>query len=181
LSRSTSLRIGAPFDRLHGRVEPALTLNDCILALPHDEVSRERRLIHSASRAPYLCRAHHRPIATHFGLMHVESMDSVPLLEWDLTDMRDASRMRRLVHPPDCEALIVAVAHQARQNVNAAYFFWETAQEKIGYQRIVAQVPIEAETFDFLFNGRTGYRAQLTIYHPSREQNSIKRAYRCSE
>ena len=96
-------------------------------------------------------------------------MSAVPPLEWDLTSMRDTNRMRRLLHPPDCDFLVALVARHAQENGGDVHLCWETAAEKTGYQRIIAQIPVRIETFDTLFNGRTGYHAQ---YYLSAEQGA---------
>jgi len=96
-------------------------------------------------------------------------MGAVSPLEWDLQSMRDSNRMRRLLHPPDCEFLVASVARYAQENDGDIQFCWETAVENTGYQRIVAEIPVKIETFDTLFNGRTGYRAQ---YYLSAEQGA---------
>jgi hypothetical protein len=96
-------------------------------------------------------------------------MGAVSPLEWDLQSMRDSNRMRRLLHPPDCEFLVASVARHAQENDGDIHFCWETAAENTGYQRIIAEIPVKIETFDALFNGRTGYRAQ---YYLSPEQGA---------
>jgi hypothetical protein len=68
--------------------------------------------------------------------------------------MRDTNRMRRLLHPPDCDFLVALVARHAQESGGDVHLCWETAAEKTGYQRIIAQIPVRVETFDTLFNGR---------------------------
>jgi hypothetical protein len=88
---------------------------------------------------------------------------AVPPFEWDLMNMRDDKRMRRLLHPPNSASLISSVSRQAQENSRRIYFCWETAIKRFGFQRIVAQIPLDCDTFDPLINGRTGYRAQYYL------------------
>jgi hypothetical protein len=100
---------------------------------------------------------------THKRTTESMTFGAVPPLEWDLRNMRDVNRRHRLLHPPDPVALISSVSRQAQKNSKRIYFCWETAIERFGFQRIIAQIPLDRDTFDPLINGRTSYRAQYYV------------------
>ena len=47
---------------------------------------------------------------------------------------------------------------------------WEEAKEQKGYWRVESTIPLTVDTFDLLFNGRMGYRAQ---YYRSVEDERV--------
>jgi hypothetical protein len=88
--------------------------------------------------------------------------------EWDLTALADASRRARLLNPPAPEALLSAVINEAMTSANNGLVVldWQLAEDKIAppnCYRLTAQIPIAETTFDQLFNGRSGYRAQYYL------------------
>lgn len=76
-----------------------------------------------------------------------------------------SDRRTRLLQPPDPMALLSKVSAEAKSAARAGdiKLAWEPADEFPGYSRLVAKVPLEEETFDQLFNGRSGYRAQYYL------------------
>lgn len=91
-------------------------------------------------------------------------MRIVDALEWDLTAMRDQSRMHRLNSAPEPEALIISVADQAKRWGSSGHVSWDPGKNgMVGHRRAKAVLPLTAETFDALINGRSGYRAQYYL------------------
>jgi hypothetical protein len=92
-------------------------------------------------------------------------MRMVDPIEWDLSGMRDRHRAARLMAPPSGEELIAAVAVEAREAAfqDHAAWRWQDGREMIGCGRAIASFPLHPQTFDPLFNGRSGYRAQYYL------------------
>jgi hypothetical protein len=92
--------------------------------------------------------------------------------EWDLFKLPDAARRERLLSPPSGEylltSLITEAAHAAEHG--EIHLDWEEALDKPGYFRLRTQIPVTEGTFDLLFNGRSGYRAQ---YYLSPEEGIV--------
>lgn len=85
--------------------------------------------------------------------------------EWDLSQLNDRPRQERLLDAPSPERLIDRLVDEATATAvqNEIRLGWKEAREKPGYFRANAIIPITKETFDVLFNGRTGYRAQFYL------------------
>jgi hypothetical protein len=94
-----------------------------------------------------------------------DAMRMVNTAEWDLSGMLDRSRAARLMAPPSGEDLINIAATQARKAAlqGQAYWRWQDGREMAGCGRAIASFPLDAESFDNLFNGRSGYRAQYYL------------------
>ena len=92
-------------------------------------------------------------------------MRMVETAKWDLSGMRDRSRAARLMAPPSGEDLIHVVAAEVRNTAlkGQASWHWQEGREMAGCGRAIASFPLDAETFDTLFNGRSGYRAQYYL------------------
>ena len=94
-------------------------------------------------------------------------------IEWDLTAMVDRARASRLSNPPMPEDLLAAVATEAVDAVDADAdgldMLWQPGDNMLGCSRAIAVFPIQRDTFDALFNGRSGYRAQ---YHLSCQEGA---------
>jgi hypothetical protein len=60
------------------------------------------------------------------------------------------------------QTAIVAEALNAAQSATIE-LCWQSSVEERGFARVVAVVPIAADSFDSLFNGPTGYRAQYYL------------------
>jgi hypothetical protein len=92
-------------------------------------------------------------------------MRMVDTVEWDLSGMRDRSRAARLMAPPNGDDLINVVATEARNAAlqGQASWRWQDGREMAGCGRAIASFPLHTETFDTLFNGRSGYRAQYYL------------------
>src|ERR1700730_8403539 len=78
----------------------------------------------------------------------------------------------RILSPPSGEylltSLITEAAHAAEHG--EIHLDWEESLDKPGYFRLRTQIPVTEGTFDLLFNGRSGYRAQ---YYLSPEEGIV--------
>ncbi len=85
--------------------------------------------------------------------------------EWNLTGMKDRVRAARLLHPPGGEQLVSAVAAEAEAAARGGFssWHWRQGEEMVGCRRGIATFPLARDTFDALFNGRSGYRAQYYL------------------
>lgn len=76
-------------------------------------------------------------------------------------------RRRRLINAPQPETLLKQVIAEAKAAAcnDSISLTWQESIEpnRSGYFRLVAQVPLNETTFDQLFNGRSGYRAQYYL------------------
>jgi hypothetical protein len=92
-------------------------------------------------------------------------MRMVSQQEWDLSKLPDAVRRQRLLCPPSAECLISCLMAEAADSAEQGKIClkWEPALDKSGYFRINTQIPVTKNTFDLLFNGRSGYRAQYYL------------------
>jgi len=93
--------------------------------------------------------------------------------DWNLTLLPDdAVRRQRLLHPPSAEDICKSVITEAVQAARQGQIVldWKKACDKPGYFRVRAQFPVSETTYDILFNGRSGYRAQ---YYLSPEEGII--------
>lgn len=89
-------------------------------------------------------------------------MKVVDEAEWDLSGMRDRDRAQRLLRPILPEAIIDRVASEAIDPQLTLGSSWrrQTGDVMVGCSRAIVVIPITRDTFDDLFNGRCGYRAQ---------------------
>lgn len=84
--------------------------------------------------------------------------------EWRLSELL-GDRPERLLDVPtpgDLLALISRESETASRERRIAVG-WEPSCDRPGYFRLAAQVPLTERTFDQLFNGRSGYRAQYYL------------------
>jgi hypothetical protein len=63
------------------------------------------------------------------------------------------------VSPEELLERVEAEAKEVAAN-NTVCVHWKEAREQKGYRRVESTVPLTVDTFDLLFNGRMGYRAQ---------------------
>ncbi len=91
----------------------------------------------------------------------------VRAVDKDLWAISDAlgDRRARLLEPPGPIPLLskVGADGEAAAKAGKINMTWQPADEFPGYSRLVAKVPLEEDTFDQLFNGRSGYRAQYYL------------------
>jgi hypothetical protein len=76
--------------------------------------------------------------------------------------MMDRERRSRLLASMSPEKLLEQVDADANRAIadNTVCVHWREANNEKGYWRLDSTVPLAADTFDLLFNGRMGYRAQ---------------------
>lgn len=88
----------------------------------------------------------------------------VPEALWQVTAAL-GDRQSRLLSPPTPMSLVATIATEAAAaaEIGAIRCDWKASCVFPGYFRSVAVVPLSAETFDCLFNGRSGYRAQYYL------------------
>jgi len=89
-------------------------------------------------------------------------MASVPVADWRLAETVEAARRRRLLEDaPSPERIIADLtdAAFAEARAGALCLHWVQACDKPGFFRLEAAFRVRTELFDWLFNGRTGYRA----------------------
>ena len=101
----------------------------------------------------------------------------VSVEEWDLSKLPDAGRRQRLLHPPSAECLRRRLIKEATNAAESGKLClnWERC-ERPGYSqysRLYTQIPVNKCTYDLLFNGRSGYRAQY--YLSPEEGNTYNR------
>jgi hypothetical protein len=85
--------------------------------------------------------------------------------EWDLSGMEKRGRAARLLNPPSGEDLIITVAAEALEAAiqGRSSWSWQDGDLMAGCGRAIASFPLNPDTFDALFNGRSGYRAQYYL------------------
>ena len=85
--------------------------------------------------------------------------------EWDVSDELGSERAERLRSGPGLAELLNCVVSEATSAAHDGLIglHWRQSDECPGYFRLVAQVPLGEATFDQLFNGRSGYRAQYYL------------------
>ena len=83
---------------------------------------------------------------------------------WRLSDVL-GQRKGRLHEVPKPEDLLDRAIAEAQEASSAGFIqlIWQHSSECPGYFRLIAQIPLSEVTFDQLFNGRSGYRAQYYI------------------
>lgn len=83
---------------------------------------------------------------------------------WCLSDALGERKRRLLDVPPPQDLLqhTIAQAGEASQK-GLIQLMWQESVESPEYFRLVTQVPLSETTFDQMFNGRSGYRAQYYI------------------
>jgi hypothetical protein len=98
----------------------------------------------------------------------------VSLEEWDLSELPDAVRRQRLLHPPSAECLLARLINDATKAAENGKLRLNLepckTPEYCECSRLHAQIPVNKSTYDLLFNGRSGYRAQ---YYLSPEEGNI--------
>ena len=79
--------------------------------------------------------------------------------------MADQRRMRRLLNAPSAESIAEITTHEAMQAAidRRAAVAWERGHLMQDCGRAIAVFPISPITFDALFNGPSGYRAQYYL------------------
>lgn len=89
----------------------------------------------------------------------------VPETEWCVSALIGPERKQRLCDAPESAVLLEAVSREANKAANKRLVTlkWQESCERPGYFRLVAQIPLSETTFDQLFNGRSGYRAQYYL------------------
>jgi hypothetical protein len=101
----------------------------------------------------------------------------VSVEEWDLSKLPDAVRRQRLLHPPSAECLLTRLINEATSAAeNGKLCLNLEPCETPGYSeysRLQTQIPVNKCTYDLLFNGRSGYRAQY--YLSPEEGNTYNR------
>lgn len=77
----------------------------------------------------------------------------------------DAARRCRLLSSVSTEKLLQQVITEAEGAAadNPVCAHWREATKRKGYLRVESTVPLKADTFDLLINGRMGYRAQYYL------------------
>jgi hypothetical protein len=82
--------------------------------------------------------------------------------DWNLEEMTDSARQCRLLGSVSPQELLERVEAEAKEVAanNTVCVHWRAATEQKGYWRVESTVPLTVDTFDLLFNGRMGYRAQ---------------------
>src|SRR5215831_4257233 len=88
--------------------------------------------------------------------------------EWNLENLRDDLRRHRLLNPLPPESLLEGVLREGERSAVAGLVTLQRQPASDpaappGYFRTVAQIPVTETTFDLLFNGRSGYRAQYYL------------------
>lgn len=95
---------------------------------------------------------------------HKRLIRSVPEEAWCLSD-RLGSRRERLLNGLEPNVLLEkVVSHAVQVAANGEVSIcWQHSRECPETWRLVAQIPLDEELFDQLFNGRAGYRAQYYL------------------
>lgn len=94
-------------------------------------------------------------------MMRVVDADS-----WIVSEVLPASRRLRLLDPPACAGLLHQIADESADAAGdgRVHLYWKDCSDHPGvYGQLVAQIPLTEATFDQLFNGRSGYRAQYYL------------------
>jgi hypothetical protein len=89
---------------------------------------------------------------------------TVPANEWRVSDTLGL-RTTRLLDVPNPHVLLEQTLADANRAAAAGLVrvAWKPSDERPGYFRTIAQIPLSETTFDQFFNGRSGYRAQYYI------------------
>lgn len=93
-------------------------------------------------------------------------MRIVPADLWRLSADLDDRRGRLVdgIRPEELLHCVAAEAHEAAENRSIPLCWQESTDDgREGYFRLSAQVPLKESTFDQLFNGNSGYRAQYYL------------------
>ena len=114
------------------------------------------------------------------------SVAAVPFADWRLAETVEAARRRRLLEEaPSPERIIADLtdAAFAEARAGALCLHWVHACDEPGFFRLEAAFRVSAELFDWLFNGRTGYRAAYwlstqhgMLFNAAAVENPAKRA-----
>lgn len=89
----------------------------------------------------------------------------VPPNVWDISQLGNPNRIERLLDRTSADDVADSFFTDALKSANAAELklCWQESCEEGGYFRLKAKIPISEATFDRLFNGRSGYRAQYYL------------------
>lgn len=87
-------------------------------------------------------------------------MQVVAAGDWNLEEMADSERRCRLLGSISPEELLERVDAHANKTVADICVHWREADDHKGCWRVESTAPLAADTFDLLFNGCMGYRAQ---------------------
>jgi hypothetical protein len=85
---------------------------------------------------------------------------------WVVADVLPPARRTRLMNPPACDDLLRRLIGEANAAAlsGCIHLDWKECEDHPGeFAQVVARVPLTEETFDQLFNGRSGYRAQYYL------------------
>ena len=89
---------------------------------------------------------------------------SVEPSEWHVSPQLGARQERLIDVPRPRELLATVLVESSAAAVDGRLpMHWQPATNQPGHFRVVAQVPLAETTFDQLFNGRSGYRAQYYL------------------
>jgi len=96
--------------------------------------------------------------------------------EWDLI-LKDQMRAGRLTDPPSPEQVLSTVLKEVSKNAAAGQstFTWEDGEQMAGCGRAIAVFLLSRDTFDVLFNGRSGSSAVLSFLRGRRSVQSPAR------
>lgn len=85
--------------------------------------------------------------------------------KWILSDAICEERRSSLCDPKEPLELLETFLSQAKTAADkrALKLDWQFSDEAPGFGRVTGIVPLESQTFDQLFNGRSGYRAQYYL------------------
>jgi hypothetical protein len=94
-------------------------------------------------------------------------MRMVERAEWDLSRMPE-ERRNRLLDPPSPGELLLTVHREAMEATpeGRGLIEWQLGRDDgdmVGCGRAIVVLPLRPATFDALFNGRSGYRAQYYL------------------
>jgi hypothetical protein len=81
----------------------------------------------------------------------------IPPTEWKYNLKRD--RVEHLDATPDGDELRELVITEIGMNLELAGFCWQSSKSMKGCFRVKVSIPCTAPTYDWLFNGPSGYRA----------------------
>lgn len=81
----------------------------------------------------------------------------IPATEWQYN--LDTDRVDRLNAAPDGDELRALTVAEIQENIQRASFCWQAGERMEGCFRAKVSVPCNPGTYDWLFNGPTGYRA----------------------
>lgn len=88
----------------------------------------------------------------------------VDISDWQIASLPNAriARLHSELEPVTLLANFISEAAKAENN-KKILLDWQESMDSPGFGRVIAQIPISEMTFDQLFNGRSGYRAQYYL------------------